>query len=284
MGKIIIYTDSTADLSLDIREKMGIKCLPLYVNFSDGSYTDGVDLDTVKLYEKVVKLKELPKTSAIPHADFYAAFKEEIDNGNEILFICISKEISSTYQNAVFVKGEMSGKIEIVNSQNLSSGIALLVLRACKLRDDGKPLQEIKDEVERLVPLVKSQFAIKTLEYLHKGGRLTGLATLLGSILQIKPIIAVKDGKLSIYKKTLGNFNKALDLMLKDFFAEVDKDNVDMENIMITHSLADKSAMYMLGEVKNKCNPSNLIESHAGCVISSHCGAGTIGILYILKK
>ena len=126
---------------------------------------------------------------------------------------------------------------------------------------------------------MRSQFAIQTLEYLYKGGRATGLQALMGSMLKIKPIIKVTDGKLGVDKKAFGKMSRALDMMLEDYFNLGEK--VDLDYVMITHSLADKHAIYMMEQVKQRLNPKQLIESHAGCVISSHCGEGTIGILYI---
>ncbi len=170
-------------------------------------------------------------------------------------------------------------RIYIVDSKNLSSGIALLVLKAKDLRDLSLSAPEIFDKINDLVPKVRSQFAIQTLEYLYKGGRATGLQALMGSMLRIKPIIKVTDGKLGVYKKAFGKMSRALDIMLEDYVSLGDQ--VDLDYVMITHSLADKHATYMIDYVNNHLKPKTLIESHAGCVISSNCGEGTIGILYI---
>jgi DegV family protein with EDD domain len=165
---------------------------------------------------------------------------------------------------------------------NLSSGIALLVLKAKDLRDKGLSALKIKEEIERLVPLVRSQFAISTLDYLHKGGRASGLAKLVGTMLSIKPIIKVVKGSLEVYKKPIGKMSRALDIMLEDFNKE--KENIDLDYVFITHTLANRQAVYMLDYLKRRFDIKHLIEGSAGCVISSHCGAGTIGILYIVKS
>ena len=208
-----------------------------------------------------------------------------MSEGYEILYVGIGSTLSGTYQSAVIAKDATdSDDIYLVDSKNLSSGIGLLVLKATDLRDKGLNAKTIKETLEDMVPKVRSQFAIKTLDYLHKGGRASGTAKLLGSILGIKPIIKVDHGKLDVYRKPVGKMTRALDIMLKDFFKEANNHNLDVDYVMITHSLADKHAEYMIDKVKSKVQPKQVIENYAGCVISSHCGPGTIGILYILRS
>jgi len=279
-NNVIIMTDSTADLSHDFLKEHDIYSIPLYVRFGDSIYKDGIDLTTSELYKKVEETNTLPQTAAPSPGDFYEFFKPLIDDGKDIVYIGIGSSISGTIQSARVASLEFpEGRIFIVDSKNLSSGIALLVLKAKDLRNQGVSAQEIHEKIVKLVPKVRSQFAIQTLDYLHKGGRASGLQALMGSMLRIKPIIRVEDGKLGVYKKAFGKMSRALDIMLEDYLAL--GDNIDLDYVMVTHSLADKHAIYMMDVVKEKLNPKHLIESHAGCVISSHCGEGTIGILYI---
>ena len=279
-NQVIIMTDSTADLDQSLLKKYQIYSIPLYVRFGDEIFKDGIDITTPELYAKVSDKGILPQTAAPSPGDFVEAFKPLIDANKDIIYIGIGSTISATIQSARVAATEFpENRIFIVDSKNLSSGIALLVLKAKDLRDQGLPAQVIYDQISSLVPKVRSQFAIQTLEYLYKGGRATGLQALMGSMLKIKPIIKVTDGKLGVDKKAFGKMSRALDMMLDDYFNLGDK--VDLDYVMITHSLADKHAIYMMDHVKQKLNPKQLIESHAGCVISSHCGAGTIGILYI---
>lgn len=280
MHQVIIMTDSTADLSQELLTKFNLYKVPLYVRFGDEIYKDGIDITTPELYQKVSETNTLPQTAAPSPGDFYQAFKPLIDSGKDIVYIGIGSTISATIQSSRVAALEFpENRIYIIDSKNLSSGIALLVLKAKDLRDQGLSAKEIYEKIIHLVPKVRSQFAIQTLDYLYKGGRATGLQALMGSMLRIKPIIKVVDGKLGVDKKAFGKMSRALDLMLEDYFALGDK--VDLDYVMITHSLADKHAIYMMDIVKQKLNPKHLIESHAGCVISSHCGEGTIGILYI---
>ena len=285
MHSIKILTDSTADLSKDILEQKDIDVIPLHVEFIHQSYDDGITITTPELYEKVETYGELPKTAAVSPGEFMIKFSSLLKTYDDIVYIGIGSRISGTIQSANIAKLELNNEhIHIVDSLNLSSGIALLVLKACDLKDQGLSAKEIKKEIDLLVPLVRSQFAIKTLDYLHKGGRASGTAKLVGTLIHLKPIIQVRDGILNVYKKPVGKMTRALDVMLNDYFLEAENDNLDLTYTMITHSIAFKSATYMKDKVLEKVNPKYLIESQAGCVISSHCGAGTIGILYIIKK
>jgi len=279
-NQVIIMTDSTADLDQSLLKKYQIYSIPLYVRFGDEIFKDGIDITTPELYAKVSDKGLLPQTAAPSPGDFVEAFKPLLDDHKDIIYIGIGSTISATIQSARVAATEFpENRIYIIDSKNLSSGIALLVLKAKDLRDQGLPAQVIYDQISALVPKVRSQFAIQTLEYLYKGGRATGLQALMGSMLHIKPIIKVTDGRLGVDKKAFGKMSRALDMMLEDYFHLGDR--VDLDYVMITHSLADKHAIYMMDHVKSRLNPKQLIESHAGCVISSHCGAGTIGILYI---
>lgn len=282
-SKVLIMTDSTSDLSKKLLDQRKIVSVPLYVNFTDEIYRDGIDLTTEELYQKVTEKGMLPTTSAVSPGDFIKVFQKYINLGYEILYMGIGAKISGTYQSAIIAKDEVDPeKIHLIDSMNLSSGIGLLVLKACDLRDQGLNTLEIKEQIEKLVPLVRSQFAISTLDYLHKGGRASGTAKLMGTILGVKPIIKVIDGKLDVYKKPAGKMSRALDIMLNDFFLELD--NLDLDYVFVTHSLANKQAVYMMDKIKEKVKVKHLYEGQAGCVIGTHCGAGTIGILYIVKS
>lgn len=284
MRKIKIITDSTADLNKDIVKLNDIKVMPLKVSFTDQTYNDGVDIDTETLYRLVDEKKELPKTSAISPGEFIIEFEKWLDLGYDILYIGIGSTISGTFQSANLAKETLgSDSIQLVDSLNLSSGIGLLVLKAIEYRNQGLSVIELKDKITELVPKVSSQFAIQVLDYLHKGGRASGTTALVGKVLRVRPIIKVKNGILDVYKKPMGTMTKAVTLMLEEFIEAVNQDNVDLENVMITHSLNEKQAIYMKEYVESRVKVENLIISNAGCVISSHCGKGTIGILYILK-
>ena len=284
MNRVKILTDSTSDLSKQMLLDYNIDSIPLYVRFDNEIYKDGIDLSTEELYQKVSEKKTLPKTSAVSPGDFITFFEKYLDKGYDIVYIGIGSKLSATIRSAHLAKDEINlpHRIHIIDSMNLSSGIALLVLKAKDLRDQGLSAKVIKEKIEALVPYVRSQFAISTLDYLHKGGRASGLAKLVGTMLSIKPIIKVVNGSLDVYKKPIGKMSRALDIMLEDLNKE--KENIDLDYVFVTHTLANRQAVYMLDYVKRRFDIKHLIEGSAGCVISSHCGAGTIGILYIVKS
>lgn len=280
MRPVKIFTDSTADLNKEILENYNISSIPLYVRFKEQTFKDGVDINTELLYELVSKNKKLPKTAAVSPGDFINAFKPYIDEGYDIVYIGISSKLSGTIQSALIALDEYpKDRVFIVDSKNLSTGIGLLVLKAKDLRDEGLSAEAIQLEIEKIVPKVRSQFAIKVLDYLHKGGRASGTAALVGNFLRVRPIIQVVDGELAVYKKPKGAMRKALDIMLEDYM----KTEIDSDYVMITHTMAEPQAEYMKKFVSDNKLPRNLFTTTAGCVISSHCGPGTIGILYIEK-
>jgi len=283
MNPVKIITDSTADLSVELLKELEVASIPLKVNFGDESFRDGIDITTEELYKKVEQTGVLPKTSAVAPGEFIKEFKHWLDQGYDIVYLGIGSTLSGTFQAAMVAKTEFDDdRIHLVDSKNLSSGIALLVLKGVDYIKDGLSAKDIADKLTKLVPKVRSQFAIQVLDYLHKGGRASGTQALVGKFLRVRPIIKVVDGKLDVYKKPMGTMKKAVTIMLEEYVNE--GKNVDLDYVMITHSLADKQAEYMTDYVKEQLNPKKLIISNAGCVISSHCGAGTIGILYIVKE
>ena len=284
MNKVVIFSDSTCDLTKELIEKNDIKILPLYVVFNEKSYKDGVDLTTKELYDMVEQLKITPKTAAISPNEFIQAFTPYINQGYDIVYTGIGSKISSTLQNAVIAASEFEeNRIFLVDSLSLSSGIGLLLLKMCQFRDQGMSAKQIKEEAEKIVPNIHAQFAVAKLDFLHKGGRCSGTKRFFGTMLRIRPVIRLKNGILDLDDKAFGRFEKALDIMIKDIVNH--QDCLDYDNVMITHSFGDEEAKYIKehlpADLKEKI--VHLNETFAGCVISSHCGKRTIGILYITK-
>lgn len=285
MRKVVLISDSANDLPKEYLEKYEITVVPFYINFTNESYRDGVDITTKEMYEKIEKLGELPKSGAVSPAEWQTVFDPFIKNGYDIFCLTIGSKISSTFQNAYLASLEYEkGRVEVLDSTVLSSAISILMLKAVKLRDEGKSATEIKEAISKLTPKMNTQFVIPTLEYLYKGGRCSAMAKVIGSMLAIKPQIKMTEGVMDLYKKSVGKMSRAVDGMLEDFFKKVKEDKVDLEYVFITHSMADKMAHYIKEKLKeSKIFIEHLIESHAGSVISTHCGPGTIGILYLDK-
>lgn len=281
MSNVKIFTDSTSDLTEKLIKENGISIIPLYVNFNDKSFIDGVSITTEELYEKVEEYDMLPKTAAASPSDFYNAFKPYIDEGKDIVFIGLSSELSSHLQNAILASNEFpEGRIHIIDSLNLSSAIGLLVMKAVDYAKEGFSAAVIAEKIRALVPKVKTAFIIDTLDYLHKGGRCSAIENFVGGVLKIRPVVKVVDGKMILAQKLMGRRERALNTMLINVIKE--KDIIDTDRIMVTHSISD-DAEYLVDELSRHISPKEVIVSQAGCVISSHCGPNTIGILYIEK-
>jgi len=282
MKKVKIISDSTCDLSKELIEKHNIEIIPLYVNFGEESYFDGVNLSVEEMYELVNIKKTLPKTAAPSPGVMLEIFKKYLDQDFEVVYLGIGSKFSATFSAANVAKQMLETEdLYLIDSQNLSSGTGLLILKAIKFMQMGMSGKEIKAEIEKLIPKVRSQFVIDTLEYLYKGGRLNALSALVGGMLRIKPIIKVRDGIMVVGKKGRGTIKNGINLMLDEVFQE--SNQIDLEFMMITHSLANESSDYIKARINEGLKIENLYETPAGCVISSHCGKGTIGVLYILK-
>lgn len=275
---IEIITDSCSDLSKDLMEQYHIHQVQLQVLANGKNYLD-CELSPSELYQIVEETGQLPKTSAPSVADFLKLF-----NGySEVIFIGISSKLSATIQSATLAVKELdTSKIRIIDSLNLSTGIGLLVVKAAEMRDQGLSSAEIEREITALVPKVRSSFIIDTLEYMYKGGRCSAMENIVGSLLQIKPIIEVKpDGTLGVKEKIRGSRKKGLNSLLNNFKKELP--NVDLDRVFITHTGCDEDAEYLKSELNLLAPIRNITITRAGATITSHCGPNTIGILYLLK-
>ncbi len=282
MNNIRIVTDSTCDLSPDLLNKHNIAVVPLYVVFKDESFKDGVDINNEKLYEIVEKNNNLPMTSAPAPGDFINTFKPIIDAGDDIVYIGISSKISATVQNALLAAQEFpEGRIAVLDSENLSTGLGLLVLKAVDYVKEGLSNHEIVEKLSPFVPNIRTRFIINTLDYLHKGGRCSAMQSFVGGLLKIRPIVAIKDGKMILEEKIRGKRDKVLANMIDNVM--LDRDNMDGERLFITHSMAHDDVLQLKKEFEEKLNVREVIITDTGCVVSSHCGPLTIGIIYLNK-
>lgn len=284
MNKVAIVVDSTADLTRDLYEKHKIIVVPLLVNIGGESYEDGTGINSEKLYSLVAEHNELPTTAAVSPQKFIETFKPLIEEGYDIFFVGIGSLLSATLQSVILASQEFpKDRIFYTDSNNLSSASGLLALKAVKYRDEGKSAKEIKELIDKLAPKLNTVFAIETLDYLHKGGRASGTAKIIGKIFRIHPLIKVVNGKLIVYKKPRGRMNVALDELIAEI--QGDLPSVDLERVMITHSGADQENLeYFKEKLSQIIEPDSICVTQAGAVISSHCGYGTIGILYIRKQ
>lgn len=283
LNKIQIMTDSTSDLPPSILKEHGIGVVPLRVVFGEQSFRDGVDITTEELYRRVEESGKLPKTSAASPAEFVEYFKPHIDEGKSILYISLSSGLSATYQNALIAANEFpEGRIEVVDSRNLSTGIGLLVMKAVDyIREGESDLKRLADRLREDTARVETEFAIDTLDYLHKGGRCSGTQKVFGTMLRIHPLIKVVDGGMILADKVRGKEEKVLETLLNR--ALQFKDNMDPARIFVTHSMGESKARWLKEQLESRLDVREVLISDAGCVISSHCGPGTVGILFMKK-
>ena len=273
-----ILTDSCADLGQPLLDAYGVQFIPLHVLVNGKDHLDS-NFPITKLFQSVSETGELPKTAAPSVKEFQSFFDRE----DGVIYIGLSSQLSATMGNAQLAKDQMAkADLHLIDSLNLSTGIGLLVLKAVDLRNAGKSASEIVSEIEATRSKVRTSFAIDTMDYLYKGGRCTGLQAIVGSILQIRPIIHVReDGTLGVLDKVRGGRKKTLDHLLQGF--RNDLPNVDLTRVFVTHSSCEKDAEYLAGELKSMAAIKNIHITTAGATIASHCGPNSIGILYITK-
>lgn len=285
-NKVIIVADSTVDLNKDYIEQNDIRIIPLHVSFKgdDKDYLDGVNLNAESVYKKVEETGNTPTTGAANVNQYIDFFKPLIDEGYDLIVTGIGSTLSSSHQNAVLASQEFpEGRIEVVDSQNLSTGTGLLVCKMVDFRNGGDDVHEIARKVRELVPLISAKFCIDRLDYLHKGGRCSGMTKLLAHFLNLHPIAKVIDGKLTVYKTPRGKYRKAVDAQIQEFVDDLP--NMDLSRVFVTDSgHMDGESDYIIDELSKYIDRKLIIHTTAGCVISSHCGPKTVGILYILKE
>ena len=273
-----ILSDSTCDLSKELINKYNIGIIPLYVRLGEKEYLDGIDIAPEILYKWSDEHGETPKTAA-PSVDDILKF---IDNDNEYIIFTISSSMSASFNNARLAAEERDDnkEIYIIDSANLSTGIGLQVVYAAELALKGLSAKEIVSEIERLKDKVKASFVIDTLVYLHRGGRCSGLAALFGTALKLHPRIAVSNGAMHPEKKYRGSSKKYVMDYVKDM--EADLLSARKERVFITHSGCDREIVNSVRTYLESLDHfDEILETRAGSVVSSHCGPGTLGVLFI---
>lgn len=279
-----IISDSTSDLSKDLIEKYDISILPLHVLFGSEEHEDGVDVTPDEIYRWSDANKTTPKTSAPSLERAMEILKPYVDEGIEVVAFSIASGMSTT-GNVIRLAAEAleaEALVTVIDSANLSTGIGLLMIEAAVMAQEGKSAGEIAAYIETLKPLVRASFVVDTLTYLHRGGRCSGLAAMAGGVLKLHPRIAVKDGKMEPGKKYRGKIDKVIMDYVKDM--EDDLKNAKKDRVFITHSGCDKNIVDKVRAYLESLDVfDEVLETRAGSVISSHCGPGTLGVLFISK-
>ncbi len=285
MKKISVLADSTCDLSPELVEKYDVTILPLHIHLGEEEYLDGSNLTPEDIYKWSDEHKATPKTSTIALDDTIETMKKALSEAEEVIAFSISSEMSSSYNvlNMASAELEAEDRVYVIDSESLSTGIGLLVLTACDLASQGLSGKEIAEKVNALRPFVRASFVVDTLVYLHRGGRCSGLAAMAGSTFKLHPCILVEHAKMKPGKKYRGQLQKVVREYAHDLEPELKK--AVANRVFITHSGCNDE---IVNETKAYLESLNIFHeiliTRAGGVISSHCGPGTLGVLFIRSE
>lgn len=274
-----IVADSTCDISKELREKLGVIMVPLKVLFGDGVYKDGIDLTQEEFYYKLGKATKLPTTAQVNPGEFEDTFSKIIDSGDEVVCICISNELSGTYNSAVTAADALDpSKIYCVDTRCATFGSYLIINEVAKMRDLGMTAKEIAEKARVLASKIRLFAMVDTLKYLKMGGRLSGTAAMIGGILGIHPIISVQ-GTISVVAKTRG-LNAAFSKLLSLFLA----DKADLRyGIAFGSANAPERQAELIKRFKPYLGDAEILSSSLGAVIGAHVGPGALGYAFISK-
>ncbi len=278
---IQVTADSTCDLTPALIAREHIIITPLTVSCGGESFHDGVDIAPDSLYEKIRATGQLASTAAVNVQEYMDAFSAALKDHDAVVHFTISSDMSACYQNACIAAQEL-GSVYVVDSRNLSTGIGHLVLDACQMAADGVDAAAIQAELTARREKLDVSFVVDTLEYLRKGGRCSALAAMGANMLKLHPCIFVRDGQMGVGKKYRGKLIECVRAYVRDKLAE--PDTVDLRRVFITDSGVGEDVRAAAEEEVRRAVPfREVIHTRAGCTVSSHCGPGTLGILFYRK-
>lgn len=276
-----ITSDSTCDLSPEQLEKYNIRLLSLYVDMDGRTLRDGVDVKPDDIYAHVAAGGGLPKTAAVNMADYVRAFTELSAKNDFVIHVCISMDFSCCYQNAKLAAADFDN-VYVVDSRNLSTGHGLVVLEAERMAREGMEPEAIVAALEALTGRVEASFILDRLDYMKMGGRCSAVTLLGANLLRLRPCIEVRDGKMGVGKKYRGSFEKCLVQYITDKLCG--RTDLELRRVFITHSgLPEQTVQKAVETVQSLQKFEEIDVTRAGCTVSSHCGPGTIGVLFIRK-
>ena len=277
-----IVSDSTCDLSEELARRYGVTILPLSVILGEEAYLDGVGITPEGIYQWADAHRATPKTASFSIEQAAECFRSLLEGGDELVCFAISESMSASCQTMRLAAAELGAeeRVRVIDSQSLSTGVGLLVIEAAVMAAGGKSAGEIAEAVEALRPKVRASFVVDTLTYLHRGGRCSGLAAMMGGALKLHPRIAVEGGKMLPGRKYRGRMEHVISQYVEEMRGDLLA--ARPERVFITHSgcpaeqvEAVRAYLSGLGRFEE------IHETRAGGVVSSHCGPGTLGVLFI---
>lgn len=278
---IKILSDSTCDLPQEVLEKYNITMIPLSVIKDGKSFTDGVDITPEAIFSHVANGGDLCSTAAVNIGEYEDYFNKYASAYDGVIHINISAEFSSCHQNARLAS-ENFENVRVIDSRNLSTGQGLVVLKACELAKEYEDLDTIAELLNEYTQKVEASFLLDRLDYMVKGGRCSAAAALGANLLNLKPCIEVKNGKMGVVKKYRGNYSKCLASYVKDRLAN--RDDLDRGTLFVTHTPVTEECFQAVEQAVAQYNDfQTTYWNEAGCTVSCHCGPGTLGVLFVRK-
>lgn len=276
MEKIKIITDSSADIPKEVLLSKGVDIIPIIIQYEDREYLDGENLTFPKLADMMQYSDKFPTTAGVNPQYFVELYKKYLDEGYKIISIHLSSKMSGMCQSAEVAKQSLETEdITIIDSYSVTNGLGILVLKACKLRDQGLSAREIENSLLQLIPHIKSSLVFGSLDNLVKGGRLSKTAGAVGSFLGIKLVVEVKDGMMEVREKVRGD--KKVVKRALDFIEE--KGIKEGEDVTLITSGNEEIKQIF----KKYCEKKGIkyIETQAGCAVGVHAGTTAAGIFFI---
>ena len=285
MHKILLSADTPCDIGPALKERYHVSLYPLHILLDEKQYTDGKDISLDDLYSAWRERKTLPRTAAINPEEYAAYFKPYLDDGYEIIHISLGSGLSSSYQNAQLAAKSLGNGVYVIDSCSLSTGFGLLVCEAGERIKQGLDAETIYHQISALTSKTSASFVIDTLEFLHAGGRCSGLAHLGADLLSLKPTITVrtdKQGAMTVGKKYMGRLDRALMKYVDDQLEG--RRDILLNRVFVTYSTMDPALVKAVCSRVLSHQPfEELFVTTASCTIGAHCGPNTLGVLFLTK-
>ena len=279
--KVRITADSTCDLSPELLRKYDIALAPLSVIIDGEVFHDGVDVTPRDVFRAADAGKSV-RTAAVNAYEYKEFFGKQLRNCDQLVHICISSEFSTCYADACEAAAE-TGNVFVVDSRNLSTGSGLLALEGVEMAEKGMDGGAVAEALRGKTGLVDTSFVVRTIDYLRRGGRCSGLEALGAKMLHIRPSIVVRDGKMHPGDKYRGRYEHYLKHYIQDALA--DDRMIDFRRVFITHSPSEEGLVrFAIDTVKSYGLFQEVLETMAGCTVCTHCGPDTLGIIFMRKQ
>ena len=280
--KIKITSDSTCDLSPELVEQYGVGIVPLQVTKAGKAYTDGVDITPADIFAHVAAGGELCSTAAVNIERYREVFAPLAAEYDAVIHVNIGSGFSSCYQNACMAARDFPN-VYVVDSRNLSTGQGHIVLEACERARDCTDAAALAQDLQELAGRVEASFVLHRLDYMVKGGRCSMVAALGANLLKLRPCIEVRNGKMVVVKKYRGAYEKCLAGYARDRLSG--REDIVRDKLFITYTPVEPNELEAVRAVVKECGHfQRVMETHAGCTVSCHCGPGTLGVLFIRSR